>query len=123
VGPREKIRARHLPLAQARRREKWQAQSRTRHRVHIPGSTLTLWDRLSLFVQHGEIEIDNNLIENDIRLTAVWKKNGLFVGGETTGQRVAVIYTLVECAKRQGHKPKAYLTNVLEGLPAMACPV
>jgi transposase len=81
--------------------------------------TLALWDRLTLFVQHGEIEIDNNLIENGIRPTAVGKKNWLFVGGETTGQRAAVIYTLVECAKRHGHNPEAYLTDVLERLPAM----
>jgi len=81
--------------------------------------TLSLWDRLTLFVQHGEIEIDNNLIENGIRPTAVGKKNWLFVGGETTGQRAAIIYTLVECAKRHGHNPEAYLTDVLARLPAM----
>jgi transposase len=49
--------------------------------------TLALWDRLLLFVERGEIEIDNNLAENGIRPTAVGKKNWLFVGGETTGQR------------------------------------
>lgn len=81
--------------------------------------TLALWDRLVLFLQHGEIEIDNNLIENGIRPTAVGKKNWLFVGGETTGQRAAIIYTLVECAKRHSHNPEAYLTDVLERLPAM----
>jgi transposase len=81
--------------------------------------TLALWDRLVLFLQHGEIEIDNNLIENGIRPTAVGKKNWLFVGGETTGQRAAIIYTLVECAKRHGHNPEAYLADVLERLPAM----
>ena len=81
--------------------------------------TLALWDRLTLFLQHGEIEIDNNLIENGIRPTAVGKKNWLFVGGETTGQRAAIIYTVVECAKRHGHNPEAYLTDVLERLPAM----
>lgn len=81
--------------------------------------TLALWDRLSLFIDHGEIEIDNNLVENGIRPPAVGKKNWLFVGGETTGQRAAIIYTLVECAKRHGHNPEAYLTDVLERLPAM----
>jgi hypothetical protein len=81
--------------------------------------TLALWDRLTQFVRHGEIEIDNNLIENGIRPTAVGKKNRLFVGGETTGQRAAIIYTLVECAKRHGHNPEAYLADVLERLPAL----
>jgi len=43
----------------------------------------------------------------------------LFVGSETTGQRAAIIYTMVECAKRHGHNPEAWLTDVLERLPAM----
>ncbi len=41
------------------------------------------------------------------------------MGGETTGQRSAVIYTLVECARRQGHDPESYLADILERLPAM----
>jgi transposase len=81
--------------------------------------TLALWERLSLYLLHGELEIDNNLIENGIRPTAVGKKNWLFVGGETTGQRAAIIYTMVECAKRHGHNPEAWLTDVLERLPGM----
>jgi transposase len=81
--------------------------------------TLALWDRLTLYIERGEIEIDTNLTENGIRPTAVGKKNWLFVGGETTGQRTAIIYTMVECAKRHGHNPEAWLTDVLERLPAM----
>jgi transposase len=81
--------------------------------------TLALWDRLSLFIERGEIEIDTNLAENGIRPTAVGKKNWLFVGSETTGQRAAIIYTMVECAKRHDHNPEAWLTDVLERLPAM----
>jgi transposase len=80
---------------------------------------LAQWERLSLFIDHGEIEIDTNLAENGIRPVAVGKKNWLFVGSETTGQRAAIIYTMVECAKRHGHNPEAWLTDVLERLPAM----
>ena len=70
-----------------------------------------------LFLRHGEVEIDNNPVENAIRPTAVGKKKWLFVGGEDTGGRSAVIYTLIESAKRHGHEPYAYLKNVLERLP------
>jgi hypothetical protein len=69
------------------------------------------------------------LTENGIRPTAVGKKNPpsprlrrtgwLFVGSETTGQRAAIIHTMVECAKRHGHDPEAWLTDVLERLPVM----
>lgn len=81
--------------------------------------TLKIWDRLTLFLDRGEIEIDNNLIENGIRPTAMGKKNWLFMGSETTGQRAAIIYTMVECAKRHGHDPEVWLADVLERLPAM----
>lgn len=81
--------------------------------------TLALWDKLLAYTRDGHLEIDTNLIENGIRPTAVGKKNWLFFGGETTGQRSAVIYTLVECARRYGHDPEAYLADVLERLPRM----
>ena len=81
--------------------------------------TLAIWDRLNIYVEHGCLEIDNNWIENGIRPTAIGKKNWLFMGGETTGQRSAIIYTLVECARRHGHDPESYLTDILERLPAM----
>jgi hypothetical protein len=81
--------------------------------------TLGLWEKLTAYQQHGSLEIDNNWIENGIRPTAIGKKNWLFAGSETTGQRAAIIYTLVECAARCGHPVEAYLADVLERLPAM----
>ena len=80
--------------------------------------TLGLWPKLEVFLRHGQVEIDNNRIENAIRPTAVGKKNWLFVGGEDTGERSAILYTIIESAKRHGHEPYAYLTDVLERLPA-----
>ena len=41
------------------------------------------------------------------------------MGSETTGQRAAIIYTMVECARRYGHNPELYLADILERLPAM----
>ena len=81
--------------------------------------TLTPWDRLDVYLNHVHLEIDSNWLENGVRPTAVGKMAGLFMGGETTGQRAAIIYTMVECAKRHGHNPEAYLADVLRRLPAM----
>ena len=81
--------------------------------------TLGLWPRLEVFLRHGEVEADTNLTENAIRPTSVGKKNWMFVGGEDTGERSAVIYTLMESARRHGHDPAAYLKDVLERLPGM----
>jgi transposase len=80
---------------------------------------LGLWPKLTVYLGRGEVEIDNNGIENAIRPTAAGKKNWLFVGGEDTGERSAVIYTLIESAKRHGHEPYAYLKDVLERLPSL----
>jgi transposase len=79
---------------------------------------LNQWPTLVRFLDHGEVEIDNNLVENAIRPTAVGKKNWLFFGSEEAGQRSAVIYTLIENCKRHGVEPYTYLKDVLERLPA-----
>ncbi len=81
--------------------------------------TLTLWDRLNVYNHHGHLEIDSNWLENGVRPTAVGKMAWLFMGPETTGQRAAIIYTMIECAKRHGHNPEAYLADVLKRLPGM----
>ncbi len=78
---------------------------------------LNQWPMLERFLEHGEVEIDNNLVENAIRPTAIGKKNGLFFGSEEAGTRRAVIYTLIENCRMQGVEPYTYLKDVLERLP------
>jgi transposase len=80
---------------------------------------LNQWPTLVRFLDHGEVEIDNNLVENAIRPTAVGKKNWLFFGSEDAGQRSAVIYTLIENCRRHRVEPYTYLKDVLERLPNM----
>jgi len=55
---------------------------------------LNQWPTLERFLEHGEVEIDNNRVENAIRPTAIGKKNWLFFGSEEAGARSAVMYTL-----------------------------
>lgn len=76
------------------------------------------WDSLQLYLADGRLEIDNNLVENAIRPTAVGKKNWLFIGAAHAGQRAAIIYTLIEACRRRGLDPFAYLRDVLTRLPA-----
>ncbi len=60
---------------------------------HLPKSgtgnainyTLNLWDKLLVYTEHAEMEIDNNLVENAIRPTAIGKKNWLFFGSADAG--------------------------------------
>jgi hypothetical protein len=56
----------------------------------------------------GKIKFDNNLTENAIRPTKLGHKNWMFIGGEHTGWRSAVIYTFVEHIRRHGADPFAY---------------
>jgi hypothetical protein len=78
---------------------------------------LNLWPQLGLYLNDGRVEIDQNLVENAIRPTALGKKNWLFVGQAETGQRSAILYTVVECCRRRGLDPFAYLRDILTRLP------
>ncbi len=42
------------------------------------------------------------------------RKNWLFAGSDEGGERAAVLYSLIESAKRSGVEPWAYLRDVLE---------
>jgi transposase len=77
------------------------------------------WSALHVYLGDGRVEIDNNLVENAIRPTAVGKKNWLFVGEADAGQRGAIVYTLIECCRRRGIDPYTYLRDVLARLPHM----
>jgi transposase len=71
------------------------------------------WDALTRFVDDGRIEIDNNAAERSLRGVALGRKNYLFAGSDTGGERAAVIYSLIGSAKLNGLDPEAYLREVL----------
>ncbi|MEO7100601.1 MAG: IS66 family transposase [Luteolibacter sp.] len=75
------------------------------------------WPAMQTFLEDGRVEIDNNDTENDIRPSAVGKKNWLFVGSPEAGKRSAVMYTLLISARNHGVDPQAYLRAVIERLP------
>jgi len=80
---------------------------------------LAHWECLTEWINHGEVEIDNNLIENAIRPSAIGKKNWLFIGHPGAGDKSAVIYSIVVSCQRHGIDPFAYLKDVLRKLPSM----
>lgn len=83
------------------------------------GYALGQWEAMSRYLQYGEAHIDNNLMENAIRPTAVGKKNWLFIGNPKAGRKSAVIYSIVGSCERRGINPFEYITDVLERLPSM----
>jgi transposase len=98
-----------------------------RSRRYLPQSTmgqaidyaLQQWPALSIYLEDGRVEIDNNLVENAIRPTAVGKKNWLFIGQASAGERGAILYTIVESCRRRGLDPYRYLRELLTALPTM----
>jgi len=77
------------------------------------------WRTLEVYLSDDRVEIDNNLVENAIRPTAIGKKNWLFIGEADAGQRSAIVYTLIECCRRCGLNSFACLRDVLSRLPNM----
>jgi transposase len=79
--------------------------------------SLKRWEALSRYALTGDLPIDNNPVERSIRPVAIGKKNWLFVGSERSGQRAAIIQSLIGTAKLNGIDPQAWLKNTLECIP------
>jgi hypothetical protein len=77
---------------------------------------LRRWDALGEFLRDGDVAIDNNHIENQMRPWAMGRKAWLFAGSELAGKRAAMVMSLVQSARLNGHEPWAYLRDVLERL-------
>ena len=112
------------PIVERLQRALVKLKTRGRHLPQSPLAgameyTLGLWSTLTVYLENGRVEIDNNLVENAIRPTAIGKKNWLFIGDAEAGEHSAIIYTLIESCRRRGLDPYAYLKDILTRLPRM----
>ena len=76
--------------------------------------TLGLWNRLTRYIENGQVEIDNNLIENSIRPVALGRKNYLFAGSHEAAQQAAMIYSFLGTCKINKVEPLSWLKDVLQ---------
>lgn len=81
------------------------------------GYTLNRWSKLIAYVDNGDIEIDNNLVENAIRPLALGRKNYLFAGNNEAAKNIAIYYTIFSSCKSLNINPTKYLVWVLTELP------
>ena len=79
--------------------------------------SLRRWEALTRFADDGQLPVDNNWIENQIRPIAIGRNNWLFAGSLRAGQRAAAVMSLIQSARMNGHDPYAYLRDVMARLP------
>ena len=72
---------------------------------------------LSAFLDHGEIEISNNQVENAIRPIVVGRKNWLFCDTQAGANASVIVFSVLETAKANGLNLEAYLNYLLSVLP------
>ena len=72
---------------------------------------------LCAFLDHGEIEISNNQVENAIRPIVVGRKNWLFCDTQAGANASVIVFSVLETAKANGLNPEAYLKHLLSVLP------
>lgn len=73
---------------------------------------LNQWQALIYYCEDGVAEIDNNIAENALRGCCLGRKNFLFLGADSGGERAAAMYSLIGSARMNGIDPEAYLRHV-----------
>jgi transposase len=118
--------ARHL-LRQERSRpllEIMRAELEAAGRTALPSSalgkavnyTLSLWQKLTRFLDHPEIELSSNVAENSMRPVVLGRKNWIHVGSEEAAPKVAAILSVFETCRRLKAPVRQYLADVLPRL-------
>jgi transposase len=74
---------------------------------------LNRWEALTRYCNDGWLEIDNLPVERALRGVAIGRRNYLFAGADSGGERAAAIYSLIGTAKLNEIDPEAYLRHVL----------
>jgi hypothetical protein len=92
--------------------------------IALPSSTLskacqyalTLWRKLTRFLEYPELELSNNLAENSMRPVALGRKNWIHIGSPQARPKVAAVLSVVESCRRLKVPVRDYLSTILPGL-------
>ncbi len=82
------------------------------------GYTSRQWPKLVRHLEHGEIPIDNNYIERQIKHYATGRRAWLFSYDAVGAQASANLYSLVMTCRANEVEPYTYLNYLFEHLPA-----
>jgi transposase len=81
--------------------------------------TLKRWDGLVHYTTDGNVEIDNNWVENSIRPVTLGRKNYLFAGSHEGAARACIFYTFFAICKLRGINPYTWLKETLDRIPTL----
>jgi transposase len=75
--------------------------------------TLKNWTALNRYCEDGNLSIDNNATERDIRGVAVGRNNWIFFGSDQGGKTAAVLRSFTASCQRVGVEPFAWFKDIL----------
>lgn len=75
------------------------------------------WPAMMRYVDDGDLAIDNNISEREIKQVVIGRKNWLFADTPDGAYTNATMYSLVQTAKANGLDPSVYLRHVFATLP------
>jgi transposase len=73
---------------------------------------------LTQFAGDGQLSVNNNRIDNQIRPIAISRNNWLFAGRQRAALRAAGVTSLIQSARMNRHDPYGYLRPLLTRLPS-----
>jgi transposase len=79
---------------------------------------LNQWQALNVYLEDGELEIDNGATERANRDIAVGRGNWTFFGSDAGGRTAAILRTFIASCKRNGVEPFAWFRDVLSRIGA-----
>ncbi|MFC1611093.1 IS66 family transposase [Myxococcota bacterium] len=90
--------------------------------VEPPGTSLhkaltyaiNQWQALTRYAEDGRLPIDNGPAERAITTVAVARKNFLFAGSDASGERAAIIFSVLSSCALAEVEPSSYLRDVFE---------
>lgn len=77
------------------------------------------WAGLSAYTLHGQMEIDNNLVENAVRPLAIGRKNYLFAGSHEAAEMTAAMYSFMASCKKNNLHEFEWLKDVFERIQSI----
>jgi transposase len=97
----------------------WKEQLLPRHPMaEAINYALGQWSELNVFYSDGEVPIDNNVSEREMKRVVLNRKNSLFVGNPRGGRTAAILASFTSTCRRHDIDPQLYLTQLLVNLPS-----